>query len=71
MESPMKSRKSRDAIIASIIIGVEAGLISYFDGSAEMIQTICGITAGLFGITIMSQGHADANDAEYGKRRKK
>ena len=69
MENPLKARKSRkstDALICAVIVALEAGFISYFEGSETMIQTICGLTAGIFGVTIMSQGHADANDDSYG-----
>ncbi len=56
-----KSKKFWGALISVVVMAFEA---TYFKGHPQMLEILMG-TASMFGIQIIGQAHADANDPKY------
>ncbi len=62
----IKSKKFWGAIIGVVVIAFEG---TYFKEHPQMLE-ILATTAGLFGLQIAGQAHADANDDNYKSKKK-
>jgi len=56
-----RSKKFWGAVIGAVVVTFQA---SYFEGHPQMLDILI-TTASLFGITVLGQSHADANDKNY------
>ncbi len=61
-----KSKKFWGALVGAIVVFFEA---SYFEGHPQMLEILV-TTASFFGIQIVGQAHADANDEGYKSKKK-
>ena len=61
LKDVLKSKKLWGALIGAAII---AGNGVYFKDHPQMVEILVSI-AGLFGVVIAGQAHADANDDKY------
>lgn len=69
MDGLKELTKSKKFWIAIVSLIVMIGEVSYFEGH-PMIEQIIMTTAGVFGLGIVSQAHADANDDNYKSKKK-
>ena len=69
MDGLKELTKSKKFWIAIVSLIVMIGEVSYFEGH-PMAKEIIMTTASIFGIGIVSQAHADANDDGYKSKKK-
>ncbi len=66
LKDVLKSKKFWGAVIGAGVVALEG---VYFKDHPQMLEILM-TTAGLFGVQVAGQAHADANDDSYKSKKK-